>query len=346
MPSVNEPPAALRGAMVGFGNAALHAHLPVWSRSPRFRIDAVVEPDPERAAIARDRLPAAGLYPSLEAMLAAVEPDFVDICTPPCSHPGLVLAALQAGAHVICEKPLATSTERLNEIRRSAERAGRVVFTVNNWKYAPLWLKAAELVRDNRIGAVQRVCLDVLRCSSSGGGASGWRTCAELSGGGILIDHGWHTLYLLLALFPGPPRSVAARLAAPPAAGEVEETADLLVRFEQAEARVHLTWQAPQRRNGGEIQGEFGTIRIGDDHLLLHARGAAAVRYEFAEALSAGSHHTEWMEPVVAEFEREIREPSRRGANLKEACWCARLIDSAYRSGRGSADPVAIEGVP
>jgi predicted dehydrogenase len=346
MHPATDPVTPLRGAIVGLGNAALHAHLPVWSRSPRFRIDAVVEPDPARAAIARDRLPAAGVYPGLKAMLAAVEVDFVDICTPPCSHPGIVLEALQAGLHVICEKPLATSAEPLLDIRRAAEQAGRVVFTVNNWKHAPLWLKATELVRANRIGAVRRVCLDVLRCSSSGGGASGWRTCAELSGGGILIDHGWHTLYLLLALFPEPPRSVAARLAAPPAAGEVEETADLLVRFEQAEARVHLTWQAPQRRNGGEIEGELGTICIGDDHLLLHARGAAAVRYEFAEALSAGSHHTEWMEPVVAEFEREIREPGRRGANLAEACWCARLIDSAYRSGRGSADPVAIEGAP
>ena len=304
-----------------------------------------MEPDPARAAIARDRLPAAGVYPSLAAMLAAAEVDFVDICTPPCSHPGLVLEALQAGLHVICEKPLTTSTEPLHDIRRAAEQAGRVVFTVNNWKYAPLWLKAAELVRDNRIGAVRRVCLDVLRCSSSGGGASGWRTCAELSGGGILIDHGWHTLYLLLALFPEPPRSVAARLAAPPAAGGGggDRGPAGPVRTGGGAGAPHLAGAAAAA-TAARSRASSARSSIGDDHLLLHARGAAPVRYEFAEALSAGSHHTEWMEPVVAEFEREIREPGRRGANLAEACWCARLIDSAYRSGRGSSDPPGDRG--
>jgi predicted dehydrogenase len=344
MPSeVSSAPAPLQGAIVGFGNVALNAHVPVLSRDPRFRIAAVVEPDPIRAAIAHRRLPEATLVPSLDAARGECKLDFVDICTPPAAHPALVLQAVSAGLHVLCEKPLTLSLERLREIRQAALDADRVVFTVNNWKHAPLWRRATDLVREKRIGAVRSVRLEVLRCSSAGGGASGWRSCAELAGGGILVDHGWHALYLLMALFPGPPQSVACRLGTPPAGG-VEETADLVLGFEDAQAQVHLTWRADQRRNGGEIVGELGTIHIGDGHLVLQSRSAAPLRWEFPQALSAGSHHTDWMGAVVDEFAGEILNPGRRGANLTEACWCGRLIDLAYRCGRGIGDPLPVVG--
>ncbi|NTW38259.1 MAG: Gfo/Idh/MocA family oxidoreductase, partial [Syntrophobacteraceae bacterium] len=182
----------LRGAIVGFGNVAMHAHLPVWRRNEHFTIAAVVEPHPERALKARRMLPEAKVYPSMEALLFHNGIDFVDICTPPRFHDDFVLAACQSDLHVFCEKPLTTSTERLVEIQDSAEKSGRVVFTVNNWKYAPLWVRARELVRENRIGAVRYISMNVLRCSSSGGGVSDWRKDPDLARGGIMIDHGWH----------------------------------------------------------------------------------------------------------------------------------------------------------
>lgn len=269
--------------------------------------------------------------------------DFLDICTPPCFHPQLVLGACRAGLHVFCEKPLTISSGVLAEIQRAAEQSGRVVFTVNNWKHAPLWIKASELTRGGAVGTVRSLSLNVLRSSSSGGGASNWRNCAEIAQGGILIDHGWHNLYLILSLVRQRPVSIAARLESPRGGGSgLEETVDVLMRFEEAEAHLHLTWQASCRRNYGSVVGDRGTIDINDDHLVLHPRDRAAIRFDFEEALSAGSHHPEWMEPVMADFSREILESGRRGANLAEAQWCARLIDLAYRSGRDSSNPIEV----
>lgn len=319
------------------------AHLPAWRQSGRFAIEAVVEPAAERARIAASLLPGVRVYPRLEELLAQHQVDFVDICTPPRFHADLALGALEAGLHVFCEKPLSACLDEVRAIRQAAGQARKVVFTVNNWKHAPLWVKARELVRNGAIGAVRSVALNVDRRPNSGGGASDWRQCAEIAQGGILIDHGWHNLYLILALVRERPVSVSAAFERPHGAAGVEEAADLTIRFEKAQARLRLTWQASCRRNSGAVIGAAGTLAVNDDHLLLSARGSGPRRYDFPEALSAGSHHPEWMTSVVADFGREIEDPGCRGTNLAEAQWCARLIDLAYRCGCGHSGPMAVD---
>ena len=202
----------LRGAIIGVGNVAIHAHLPTWKASNRFRIDAVLEPYSERAELARDILPRSPIYCEIEPLLAENGLDFVDICAPPCFHGDLILKACRAGLHVFCEKPLITSFESLEEIERAAKDFSRVIFTVNNWKYAPLWMKVIELVRSNRIGAVRSIFLAVLRPSHAGGGVSNWRRCVEIAGGGILLDHGWHQLYLILSIVREPPLLISGHM--------------------------------------------------------------------------------------------------------------------------------------
>lgn len=208
--------APLRGAIIGLGNAAVYAHLPVLQMSEDFSIDAIVEPVPERAEIGRRLLPQARIYPDMEALLSEDAVDFVDICTPPCFHAEFVLAACRSGLHVLCEKPLSVCTERLREIQQLAEQTQRVVFTVNNWKYAPLWARTTELIQENRIGAIQSISLNVLRPPVAGGGCSDWRKCIEIAQGGILIDHGWHNLNLILSLLQEFPFSMAVKMESSP----------------------------------------------------------------------------------------------------------------------------------
>lgn len=333
----------LRGAVIGLGNVAVHAHLPVWERTEDFTIEAIVEPNPKRAELGRRLLPKARIYPSMEALLSEDGVDFVDICTPPCFHAELVLAACRSGLHVLCEKPLSISPERLKDIQQLAEQTQRVVFTVNNWKYAPLWIKTKELIRKNQIGAIQTIALNVLRSPNSGGGASNWRQCIEIAQGGILIDHGWHNLYLILSLLQEFPLSLAASMDSQSERSPgLEETVDLVMRFREAEARLHMTWQASCRRNFGSIVGNKGSLLVNDDHLVLHCGDSPPVRFDFSEALSAGSHHPEWMEPVVRNFSREIVETRYRGTNLMETRWCSHLIDLAYRCHRDAIDAIDV----
>jgi len=341
--NIGDVRAPLRGAIIGLGNVAIHAHLPVWRKSADFNIEAIVEPSPERAKIGKELLPRARIYPDMGSLLSEETVDFVDICTPPCFHSELVRAACGSGLHVLCEKPLAMPPEQLEEIRQLTERTQKVVFIVNNWKYAPLWAEVAELIETGRIGTVRSVSLNVLRKPNSGGGVSNWRKSIEIAQGGILIDHGWHNLYLVLSFLRKYPYSMTVRMEPSPENGaRVEETVDLRMRFHDAEASLHLTWQADCRRNQGTIVGSRGVISVNDDHLILHPADSDPTRIDFSEPLSAGSHHSEWMEPVVRNFSREIKDIHQRGTNLREARWCSYLIDLAYRANREATGVIEV----
>jgi predicted dehydrogenase len=328
----------LRGALIGFGNVAVHAHLPMWQKSSHFRIEAVVEPDPERARVARALLPEMPIYSEFESLVGGKDLDFVDICAPPCFHRDLVRKACTSGLHVFCEKPLVTSVEGLDSILQAADQFERVIFTVNNWKHAPLWTQTLNLIREGRLGTIRSISLAVLRPPQSGGGVSDWRRCAEIAGGGILLDHGWHHLYLILSILRETPLSVSARMAYSEKNGPLlEETVDLMMRFPSAEAQLHLTWRASCRQNYGTIKGDKGTLFINDDHFTLSTSGGQSARYDFPEPLSQGSQHPEWMIPVMEDFRREILHGDVRGNNLRESSLCTRLTHLAYRSYRAAS---------
>ena len=164
-----------------------------------------------------------------------------------------------------------------------------------------------------------------------------------MAGGGILLDHGWHHLYLILSIMKGPPLSLSARMEYSQENGlDLEETVDLTMRFPNAVVRIYLTWQATCRRNYGTIEGDEGTLFINDDHLILCGNGFAPARFDFPEALSAGSHHPEWMEPVIEDFYREMMNVQTRGANLIESKWCAQLTHLAYQSQREGSRPIKV----
>ena len=331
-----------RGVLIGCGNVACRAHIPAWRRDPRFRIAALLEPDPARRQLARELLPEAAIYSAAGPWLADGGFDFADICAPPAAHAELALAALRAGLHVLCEKPLVTSYADLARLREAACQTGRTICTVHNWRYAPLFRAAAALVRSGCLGAIHTVSLTVLRPPTAGGGVSAWRQRPEIAGGGILLDHGWHQLYLLRTLLPTAPLTLSAHIGRQGAAAAlgVEDIVRLEITYPAATAVVELSWRADRRRNEGLVTGERGELRLEDDHLVLRI-GSRQQRQDFPEALSAGSHHADWMEGVITEFHEEMEDPVRCGTNLTEATWCAYLINLAYRSHReGSALPV------
>ncbi len=331
--SASETP--LRVSIIGFGNVASHAHLPLWMQDKRFQIAAITEPDPERTALAKKMLPKTPVFSDVKSMLASVQPDFVDICTPPSYHAEQIIQAFECNAHVFCEKPLITSLESLKQILAfmDANPADKLIFTVNNWKYAPLLAMAIELVEENRIGLVTDAELNVLRMPGSGGGASDWRRHTDVAGGGILLDHGWHQLYLLTALMQAMPIAVSAQMQYSDEGGpELEETVDLTLRYPNCEARLHLTWRASERRCHGLIKGERGLIAIHDDHLVVTIENQEPARYSFDDVLSGGSQHLEWMKPVIDNFYHEILDPEARGTNFDEAQQCMLMIHYAYQS--------------
>jgi predicted dehydrogenase len=333
----------LRGAFIGFGNVAANGHLPGWQANPEVEIVAATDGTPARREVLQTACPKARWFESADALLAAgTQLDFVDICTPPGSHEALIRLALDAGLHVLCEKPLVTGPA--GGVAAAAARAGRVLHTVHNWLEAPICRRISALIADGAIGAVRRVRWETLRSRPAVAvttpGASNWRVDPALAGGGILVDHGWHALYCVLRWAGAAPGSVAARLETRRhREWPLEDTATVDLEFPAGHGRIFLTWAADERANRIEIEGERARIHIEGENVILE-NAAGERRWRCPPALSEGSHHPDWFAGVAADFLAAIAGGGK--GNLDEALLCARLIALAQRSSAAGGERLAI----
>lgn len=328
----------LQGAFIGFGNIAEHGHWPSYAKSSDAEIVAVMDPSPARQEAAKALKSDLRTYSSVEDLWRAEKLDFVDICTPPSSHAALAVQALENNCHVLCEKPLTLKTPEYETLAKAVAASGKTLFTVHNWKFAPIFEKAFALIRDGRIGPVWHVEIFTLRNNVCVGAADSvesedWRKNASIAGGGILVDHGWHSFYLLMNLVNAEPQKILAKMLKDDKNAQgLEEAVQALVQFPAADGYVHLTWRATMRRNSVIVQGKKGTILIDDDRLLMTTPDGKREEEIFASPLSGGSHHADWFEPLLNDFVSEVRDPKLRGKNFREAGWCLALTTAAYQS--------------
>jgi predicted dehydrogenase len=328
----------LRGAISGFGEVAARAHLAGWRTRENIAIGAIHDPISERRHEAVRLIKNVRVYDDLELMLDGEAPDFVDVASPPGMHHEAARAALRAGVHVLVEKPLALTLANFDELAAIAAEKRRVLMCVHNWKYAPAYAAARRAVEAGRLGETRYMSIDRLRTEPAGAGGSGgkWRASAA-SGGGILIDHGWHVFYLMYWMLGGaPPVSISARLESP-AGVDVDDVADVRVGFGAGRvARAHLTWRAPVRRTSAVVYGERGTIEIEGDQVRLTDRSGKAEDLSVTD-IPDDSYHSAWFGGVAEEFERAVSEGTNPAsavatANLAEARVALALIDAARQS--------------
>jgi predicted dehydrogenase len=126
----------LRGAMLGTGSISIH-HMQAWQAIPHVEMVALANRTKARAeALARETdLEVARIYSDYRELLANETLDFVDIATAPHIHRGQVLAAAEAGIHVLCQKPFATSVNEAVEMIEACERAGVRCVVNENWRW-------------------------------------------------------------------------------------------------------------------------------------------------------------------------------------------------------------------
>ena len=332
-----------RTAILGFGHVAEHGHLPAWLARDDFRIVAVAEPDAGRRAVAAQRLPEATIYADAAALLAAERLDAVDVAAPPALHAPLVIAAARAGCHVLCEKPLATTLADFRAMRAATEAAGVVLCTVHNWKHSAQFTALHQLLADGTVGHPRHIRLETIRAGRAVSVGSEWRGDAQVAGGGILVDHGWHAFYLLLGLAGERPRQVRATIERRRDRGaSVEDTATCRIDFPSLTGEIFLTWAGDARRTSWQVGGSQGSVTLADDRGAVERSSGDRHELSFAGSLSEGSHHPDWFGAVIDGFAAEIDEPARRGRNLAEAECCVLLTALAYDSGAQGGRPLPV----
>ena len=131
----------LRLGVVGAGHIAHIAQLPTLVNMDGVELTALVERRPD-AELVKRRWGFSSTYLDLDEMLALEQPDAVFVLTPRALHAPAVRAALSAGAHVFCEKPLATTAEEAVALADLAERTGRILMVDFNRRYAPSYVAA------------------------------------------------------------------------------------------------------------------------------------------------------------------------------------------------------------
>ena len=149
--------------------------------------------DPKLAEEYSRKLGGAGSFGSYAAAMADPRVQAVVVCTPPDSHLGLTLAALNAGKHVVLEKPAFLHASDFEPVREAEARAGRRLMVAENYCYKPVARVLRETIASGALGEVRFFNLIAVKSQRR----AGWRDDPAMAGGGALFEGGVHWIDLL-----------------------------------------------------------------------------------------------------------------------------------------------------
>ncbi|WP_163101970.1 Gfo/Idh/MocA family protein [Peribacillus alkalitolerans] len=191
----------LKMGVIGVGGIAQSRHIPTFLKlSDQVTIEAISDVNEATAKSVAKMFNIPKVYSKYQDMFDEV--DAVTICTPNKFHAEITIAALEAGLHVLCEKPMAMSPEECQLMMDVAERSGKVLSIAYHYRFMKNSKVAKKVILENEIGQPMVARAKALRRRK----VPGWGvfTNKELQGGGSLIDYGCHFLDLSLWLLGNP----------------------------------------------------------------------------------------------------------------------------------------------
>lgn len=313
----------LRVGVIGCGSIARHRHLPEYADNHRVEISAVCDVVAERAKETGTRYKAA-VYTDYKELLADATIDAVSVCLPNYLHASVTIAALQAGKHVLCEKPMAVSAKEAADMIDAAQAAGKLLMIGHNQRFAPAHIKAKELLHSGRLGAVL-----TFRTTFSHGGPEGWSIDGAKSWFfrkdealvGAMGDLGVHKADLIRWLLEDEVVSVGAHIATLEKEGTVEDNAVCTLQMRSgAIGTLTASWtHHPGEDNSTHLYCEHGVMHIGSDptyQVIVHYEDGTVDRVDTG-AIATNDKQT--TSGVIDEFvdaifsERESAIPGQEG---------------------------------
>lgn len=303
-------------AVVGYGYWGPNLARNVAER-PEFELRALCEPSPSRAAAFQQRYTTVPVADQIDDVLSDPTVDAVIVATPPRTHHALVRAALEAGKHVLVEKPLAPTYEEGRLLVEAAERHGRVLMLDHTYCYTSTVAHIRELLRGGELGDLQY--LDSVRINLG-------LVQPDVD---VLWDLAPHDLSIIDAILPDgvTPVSVAAHGSDPVGAGHAC-VAHLTLRLSNDTlAHVHVNWLSPTKIRTFVVGGSNRTV-VWDDlnptqRLSVHdrgvdradpgtldpdVRGRTTVSYRTGDTVAPALANTEALRSVMVEFAASIAE--------------------------------------
>jgi predicted dehydrogenase len=247
------PSTPLRVGLIGFGLAGSTFHAPLIAAVPELRLASIVTANPERAERARLALPAARILPDADALFAAAdEHDLVVVASPNRFHVAHGLAALEAGLHVVIDKPVAASAADARRLATAARERGLVAAPFHNRRWDGDALSVRRLLDEGRLGQLLRFESRFERWRPEVDSERWRERPAPEDAGGVLFDLGSHLVDQALFLL-GPPSRVYAELARRRSAARVDD--DVFLALEHAGGvRAHLWASMVAARPGPRLR--------------------------------------------------------------------------------------------
>jgi scyllo-inositol 2-dehydrogenase (NADP+) len=239
--------------LIGFGMAGRVFHAPVISRVPGMRLAAIVQPHGDTAAAA---YPAARVVRTVDELLADESIRLVVVATPNTSHANIAMQCLEAGRHVVVDKPLATTIEEAEAIEEVARRTGRVLSVFHNRRWDGDFLTLQKLADARTLGRIVGFESRFERYRPTRR-QNAWREQAG-PGNGILFDLGPHLIDQALVLF-GLPDAVTADVRTERDDAVVDDAFDVVLHYPGSRAALHASMLASAPGPRFELRGTSGS---------------------------------------------------------------------------------------
>jgi predicted dehydrogenase len=344
----------MKFAVIG-ASFARAAYLPALRHVPDAEVVAIASGRLESARSAADAFGVKHAYADWREMLDAHEIDAVLIATPTDTHAPMTLAALEKGAHVVCEKPTAMDAGEAQAMLDAAEAAGRVHMIDHELRFNPNRMRVAELIANGELGEIRHVNVANIGASwadpASRPKGDWWSSAAQ--GGGRLGANGSHQVDML-RWWLGPVASVVGealtmvpdrrdKATGEPWTATADDVAYFTLRMDSgARAQVFMSGVAAHNiGNLTQVFGSKGTITLSnEDEKLYFAKAGQSfedITVPDPNASLEGLNKGIWNVSVVAalrEFAAAAREGRRlnQGASFYDGLANQRVLDAVKES--------------
>ena len=324
--------APVRVAVIGAGAIAQVAHLPALRRLPGVEVAAICDNDLSKAQALAARFDVRESFDDIEEVLKYTRPDAVAICTPNHLHEIHVVSALAAGAHVLCERPLALALGGVERVLQASEKYGKRVMVGMNHRFRSDVQAVRAFLAGGDLGVLQAIRAGWHTFQPSRQ-MVGWRLRRQEAGGGAFLDLGLQLLDLGLWLAGWPaPKRVAAHAVGSGKDG-VEDMATALVVCESGMSlAIDVSWRhlGEAERFWFDLVGTKGSASVQPLRVFkdVHGtatdvtpRGASGRETPFAQ-----SYRAEWTY-FMAVIRGEVNAPPPR-----DQLALHRALEAVYRS--------------
>ena len=293
-------------------------------------VSAYASRDRTKAEAYCRRYGGAGIYAEYAAAIQDASVDAVVVAVPPRFHLDLALRALEAGKHVLVEKPAFLSIEEYRTVAAARDRARRVVLVGENDHYKPLAVTLRRLVADGVIGDMVFAHFTTLAKRLKT--AEDWRNDETMAGGDAFFEEGIHWLHLAGSLGPKI-TTIHGYRPSPSQEGPDKRVKSMMVAFRYdngATGTLYYSREVPSLFKGlrvSKLFGRKGIITFESNGLFVLARGNGVPKL-----VMPGVHDIRGYQAMYRDFVQAIREGRPPEMSLERAMEDHRLMDQVYAS--------------